>query len=307
MKRHLTGLIAAPHTAMRADGSVRLDRIEKQAELLSGGGVRGVFISGTTGEGMSLTLSERLEIAERWQAVAGGGFPVIVNVGHLCLTDSKVLAAHAQKIGVHAIATMAPCFFKPAGIKDLVLFCAEIAAAAPELPFYYYHIPALTGVVVPMLEFLREAAERIPTLAGVKFTYDDLVDFRRCLAFEGGKFDMLFGRDEILLSALALGARGAIGSTYNFAAPLYKSIINAYDTGDMVTAQKEQTRAMELVKVLEEFGGLPAGKCVMGAIGVDCGPVRLPLRTLSENQRKRLGAELERIGFFSYCLGRRAS
>ena len=307
MKKHLRGLIAAPHTAMSADGSIRLEAIERQAELLSSGGVRGAFICGTTGEGVSLTVPERLKIAERWQAVTGEDFPVIVSVGHLCLADCEVLAAHAQKIGAYAIAAMAPCFFKPAKTEDLVLFCVEIAAAAPELPFYYYHIPAMSGVAIPMLDFLKEAAERIPTLAGVKFTYEDLMDFGRCVALEGGRFDMLFGRDEVLLSALALGARGAVGSTYNFAAPLYKSIMNAHEAGDMATAQKEQTRAMELVNVLEKFGVIPAGKAVMRMIGVDCGPVRLPLRTLADDQYDELHADLEGIGFFTYCLGCRAS
>jgi len=307
MKRHLRGLIAAPFTPMNADSSVNLDAIEKQADLLSGGGVSGVFICGTTGEGVSLTISERLEIAERWQAVAEEGFPVIVNVGHLCLTDCKVLAAHARKIGAHAIAAMAPCFFKPGSVEDLVEFCADVAAAAPELPFYYYHIPALSGVTLSVFDFLKEAADRIPTLAGVKFTDEDLMEFGRCLALEGGRFDMLFGRDEILLSALALGARGAVGSTYNFAAPLYLKIMQAHEAGDLATAQREQTRAMELVHVLETFGVLSAGKSIMRMIGVDCGPLRLPLRTLTHDQYERLHAELERIGFFIYCLGSRAS
>lgn len=306
-REHLTGLIAAPHTPMHADGSVNLDMIEKQAELLAGGAVSGVFICGTTGEGVSLAISERLEVAERWLAVAEEGFPVIVNVGHLCLPDCKVLAAHAQKTGAYAIAAMAPCFFKPASAEELALFCAKIAAAAPELPFYYYHIPALSGVSIPMLDFLNEAADRIPTLAGVKFTYEDLMDFGRCLAFQGGRFNMLFGRDEVLLSALALGARGAVGSTYNFAAPLYQRIMETHKSGDIAIARKEQSRAMELVHVLKKYDVIPAGKSVMRMIGLDCGPVRLPLRTLTDEQCDELHAELERIGFFTYSLRCRAS
>jgi N-acetylneuraminate lyase len=304
MKQHLTGLIAAPFTPMNADGSVNLTAIEKQAVLLSEGRVNGAYVCGTTGEATSLTISERMEIAERWLAVAGRDLSVIVNVGHLCLADCKMLAAHAQKIGAYAIAAMAPCFLKPANAEDLALFCAEIAAAAPKLPFYYYHIPELTGVSLPVFDFLKKAAERIPTLTGVKFTHEDLMDYGRCLVLEGGKYDMLFGRDEILLSALALGARGAVGTTYNFAAPLYLHIMKAHRAGDMTTAQKEQTRAMEMVNVLRNFGVLPGGKAIMKMIGLDCGPVRLPLRTLTNEQSDRLHADLEHIGFFTYCLQR---
>ncbi len=197
---------------------------------------------------------------------------------------------------------MAPCFFKPATTEDLAAFCAQIAAAAPNLPFYYYHLPALTGVTLPVLDFLKAGAQRIRTLAGVKFTDRDLMDFGQCLALEDGKFDMLFGRDEMLLSALALGARGAVGTTYNFAAPLYHSIIESYESGEMATAQREQTRAMELVGVLEKFDVYSAGKAIMKMIGLDCGPVRLPLRPLTDNECGQLRAELDRIGFFSYPL-----
>jgi len=194
-----------------------------------------------------------------------------------------------------------PCFFKPPTVEDLISFCAEIASSAPELPFYYYHIPSLSGVNLPMIDFLRMAKDRIPNLGGIKFSYENLMDFCQCLRFEDGRFDILFGRDEILLSALALGAKGAVGSTYNFAAPLYHLIMTAYQAGDMKTAQTEQVRAIDMVDILVKFGGISAGKAIMKMIGIDCGPVRPPLRNLSNEQYDEVCAELHRIGFFSYC------
>ncbi len=301
MKPHVTGLVPAPHTPMRPDGSVNPDMIDKQAELLVRNGVSGVFVCGTTGEGMSLTVSERCEIAERWQAVAGNDLHVIVHVGHLCLADSGALAAHAQKIGAYGIGAIGPCFFRPGSVEELVASCAEVAAAAPELPAYYYHIPSMTGILFPMVDFLNVAAEEIPNLGGVKYTHEDLMDFGRCLRLDGGRFNMLFGRDEILLSALSLGARGAVGSTYNYAAPLYHRIISAYDASDMESAQADQARAMEMVDILQRFRGLVAGKAIMSMIGVDCGGVRLPLRNLSKAEYEAIHAELDGIGFFEYC------
>ncbi|MFQ6130520.1 MAG: dihydrodipicolinate synthase family protein [Armatimonadota bacterium] len=298
----ITGLVAAPHTPMHADGSVNVQAIQQQARLLAEGGVDGAFICGTTGEGFSLTVAERLEVAESWRAAAHQGFHLIVHVGHLCLSDCRELAAHAQKIGARAIGTMGPCFFRPGSVADLVAFCADIAGAAPELPFYYYHIPELSGVHFRMLDFLELGSDRIPTLAGIKFTYEDLMDFGRCVRLDGGRFNMLFGRDEILLAGLALGADGAVGSTYNYAAPLYRRLIEAFEGGDMATAQTEQARAMELVAVLDKYGGLAAGKAVMKAIGLDCGPVRPPLRGLSEDQFASLCADLDRVGFSDYAM-----
>jgi len=301
MSEHITGLVAAPFTPMHADGSVHIEKIDALAESLIASGVAGAFACGTTGESLSLTLDERQQIAQRWRDAAGDDLAVIIHVGHTCLADAKALAAHAQQIGARALGAMAPCFFKPASLDDLVLWCAEVAAAAPRLPFYYYHIPSMTGVNITVADFLERGAGQIPTLAGVKFTYENLMDYARCLRLLDGRFDMLFGRDEILLSALALGAKGAVGTTYGFAAPLYLRVIEAYNSGDMPTAQAEQARAAEMIAVLIRHGGLPAMKAVMKMIRIDCGPVRSPLRDLTLEQRHALHQDLEQIGFFEYC------
>jgi N-acetylneuraminate lyase len=302
MKEHLTGLIAAPHTPMHQDGSLNLAVVDKQAQSLINNGIKAAFICGSTGEGISLSTNERMQVVEKWKAAVGDSLPILVHVGHHCLVEAKILAEHAEKqIAARAIATMAPSYFKPQSIDDLVSFCAEVASAAPQTPFYYYHQPANSGVCFPMADFLRIAADRIPNLAGLKYSHGDLVDFGRCLDFEGGRFNILPGQDDNLLAALALGARGAIGSTYNFAAPLYWRIINAYEAGDMTTARKEQARARELIAVMGKFGDAAAIKATMKIIGIDCGPCRLPQRNLSDKEYHQLRAELERIGFFNYC------
>ncbi|MDQ1316646.1 MAG: Dihydrodipicolinate synthetase [Candidatus Poribacteria bacterium] len=301
MQKHLTGLIAATFTPMHEDGSININVIDKQAESLIANGVSGAFICGTNGESMSLTIEERMAIAERWVDVAGKNLSIIVHVGHNCLSDCKEMALHAQKIGAKAVAAVAPSFFKPASVNDLVDFCAEIAVSAPALPFYYYHIPSVSGVNLPMIEFLERAKERIPNLAGIKFSYENLMDFSQCLNLDNERFDMLFGKDEVLLSAMILGAKGAVGSTYNFSAPLYHLVMTAYQAGDIETAKAEQWNAVKMVAVLIKYGGISTGKAIMKMIGIDCGPVRLPLRNLSREQYDKAYAELSDIGFFSYC------
>ncbi|MBL7153273.1 MAG: dihydrodipicolinate synthase family protein [Phycisphaerae bacterium] len=302
MNEHLTGLIAAPHTPMHTDGSLNLDVIAAQAECLIDNGVKAAFVCGSTGEGISLSTPERMQVVERWKDVVAGTLPVIVQVGHHSLTEARALAEHAQsRIGARATASLAPSYFKPERVEDLVSFCAEVASAAPETPFYYYHQPGNSGVSFSMVEFLKIAAERIPSLAGLKYSHGDMMDFGRCLDYAEGGFNILFGVDEVLLAALSLGGRGAIGSTYNFAAPLYHDIIKEFEAGNMPAAQAAQARARELVAVLEEFGGMPAIKAAMKVIGIDCGPCRLPIRTLSDEQYEQFHIRLEEIGFFSYC------
>lgn len=297
---HIQGLVAAPHTAMYADGSVNLGMIEKQAAALASAGVAGAFVCGTTGEGQSMTADERMKVAARWREAAGGNLKVIVHVGHTSGAEAQALAAHAQQIGADAIAALGPFFFKP-GLNELVAFCADLAAAAPRLPFYYYHIPSMTGVNVKVHDLLAAGGDKIPTLAGAKFTCEDLMDFGRCVRMQDGRFDMLFGRDEILLAGLSMGAKGGVGTTYNYAAALYLDIIHAFATGDLARAQAQQARSIDFIQVLVKYGGTRASKAIMKMTGIDCGPARLPLAAVGEQEYHSIHTDLERIGFFTYC------
>ncbi len=234
------------------------------------------------------------------EVVRGSKLRLVIHVGSNCLADARALAAQAQSLGVFAIAAVAPSYFKPKSLDILIACCAEIAGAAPALPFYFYDIPVLTGVQLSMPEFLTVAPARIPTLAGLKFTNPDLMAYQRCLRVQDGRFDIPWGLDEYLLGALALGAVGAVGSTYNFAAPLYHRLIAAFSRGDLVTARAEQYRSVQLIELLAGFGFIAAAKAVMGYVGVDVGPSRLPNANLTTEQHAQLRTSLERLGFFDW-------
>ncbi len=293
----IRGLVAAPFTAFQPNGELNLDLIKPQARWLASNRVSGAFICGTTGEGFSLSTEERMRVAERWVEAAPADLSVIVHVAHNSLAESQRLAAHAQELGARAIACVGPTFFKPSSVAELVDFCAPVAAAAATLPFYYYHMPAMTGVQVPMLDFLRAGARRIPNLAGIKFTDENLMSYAQCLNFEDGRFNLLFGRDEILLAALALGAKGAVGSTYNYMAAIYHRLIDAFQAGDLSNARRWQMLAIQIIAIMARHGGLPAGKAMMKIIGLDCGPVRPPLRILTTAEFDSLRQDLDRGGF----------
>jgi N-acetylneuraminate lyase len=302
----LRGLVAATHTPFDADGELNLAAVEKQAEHLHRSGVAAVFIGGTTGESHSMTVVERLSLAERWTAVAKGSpLTIVVHVGANCLADARALAAQAQRLGTAAIAALAPSYFKPRTLETLVECCCDIVRAAPGLPFYYYDIPTLTGVSFSMPDFLDAAPSRIPTLAGIKFTCADLLGYQCCLRSQDGRYDVLWGLDEYLLAALALGGLGAVGSSYNFAAPIYLRMIGAFGKGDLITAREEQFRSVRLIRLLGEFGYMAAAKAVMEMLGVPVGPPRLPNARLPVGRREELRAALERIGFFDWIVAGR--
>jgi N-acetylneuraminate lyase len=297
----LHGLVAATHTPFRADGSLNLHAVEAQAAHLLKNRVATVFVGGTTGEWSSLSLTERLQLAERWAAVVTGSpLRLVVHVGSNCLADSRAMAAQAEHFGAAAISALAPSFFKPRSLDALIACCAEIAAAAPRTPFYFYDLPALTGVSFPMAEFLEQAPARLPTLAGLKFTNPDLMAYLQCLQASGGRWDVPWGIDEWLLGALATGARGAVGSSYNFAAPLYHDLIAAFDRGDLAAARSAQRRSTQLIALLARHGYMGAAKATMTLLGVDVGPPRLPNAALGTAPTETLRRELEELGFFEW-------
>ncbi len=300
---HTRGLIAAPFTPMTADGQVDLARIAPLAEFLSRNGVIGAFVCGTTGEGLSLSTAERICVAERWMQAAPKDFRVMVHVGHTSLPECKYLAEQAERTGTFGIAAMGPFFFRPQSVKTLVEFCRQVAAAAPATPFYYYHIPSMTGVDFPMPEFLLAASARIPTLAGMKFTHTNLTEYADCLRIGDGQYDLLFGRDELLLSALQAGAVGAVGTDYNFLAPGFVRILEAFGKGDLETAGVYQQKANTLIKILfaAPCGFHVATKAAMRMIGFDCGPVRLPLQNLEPKEYQALELALGHAGLFDIC------
>lgn len=295
----LNGLVAATHTPFHADGSLNLAVIEPQAAHLLKSGVHHAFIGGTTGESSSLTVAERLALAERWLAVTrGSSLKVIVHVGSNCLQDACTLAAQAQNLGALAVSALAPSYFKPGHVSTLVASMAQIAAAAPDLPFYYYEIPSMTGLSLSPSEFLAHAAERIPNLAGIKFTSNNLMEYQLCRASHDGRFDIPFGFDEMLLAALALGATGAVGSSFNFAAPIYLRLIAAFQSGDFAVARAEQLKSVRVIQTLAARGYMGAAKAVMAMLGVEVGPPRLPNSALDAAQTQALRSELERLDFF---------
>lgn len=297
----ITGLVAATFTPFSPEGALALAVVPQQAEHLLAHGITTVFIGGTTGECHSLSLAERQALAARWFEVARGtALQIVVHVGANCLADVRTLASQAARLGARAVAAMAPSYFKPGTVSALVDWCAAVAGAAPETPFYFYDIPALTGVALPMPEFLAQAQDRIPNLAGLKFTNPDLLAYQLCLHAADGRFDILYGIDEWLLAALALGGQGAVGSSYNFAAPIFQRLVQAFSRGDLATAQAEQFRAARLAHLLAGYGYLGAAKATLQMLGVQVGPVRPPLRNLSPEQRAALRGHLEQLGFFDW-------
>ena len=293
----IEGLVAAPFTPMFPDGSLNLDIVPEYYNLLEKNGIAGAFICGSTGEGVSMTQKEKLRVSEAWskQLKAKKSLKVISLVGGTSYQECRENAIACNEQGLSAIAIIAPYYFKPADVGQLADFCARVGEAVPDMPVYFYHIPVLTGSGLPMFSFLKTVALLMPNFAGIKYTHEDFMDFQNCMSFENGKYDMLWGRDENMLSALVLGARGSIGSTFNYAAPLYTELIEAYDNGDFIRARKLQQQSIDMIMLLGKYGGISVGKAYMRYIGLDCGQFRSPVKNMPEEMYVQFKADVNSL------------
>lgn len=296
----LHGLIAATFTPMDENGNINYNVIDQYADYVASSPIAGVFVNGTTGEFASLTVDERKAILERWIKAANGRFKVICHVGCNCQQYAVELARHAAQAGADAIGSIAPSFFKPATVSDLIGFFAPVAAAASGIPFYYYNMPSMTGACLPVDKFLVEGKKVMPNLAGTKFTHNNLMEMGACIALNNGEFEVLHGYDEILISGIAMGAVAGVGSTYNYIPGIYAGIFDAMSQNNVEHARELQRQSIKTVEVIIKYGGgVRGGKAIMNLLGINCGDCRLPITPFTNQEYQQLSSDLKTLGFIN--------
>ncbi|XP_051003546.1 N-acetylneuraminate lyase isoform X2 [Acomys russatus] len=272
-KKRLRGLVAATITPMTENGEINFPVIGQYVDyLVKEQGVKNVFVNGTTGEGLSLSVSERRQVAEEWVTQGRNKLDqVLIHVGALSLKESQELAQHAAEIGADGIAVIAPFFF-----KSLNKVRAE--------------------------ELLVGMRDKIPTFQGLKFSDTDLLDFGQCVDQNHQRqFDLLFGVDEQLLSALVMGATGAVGSTYNYLGKKTNQILEAFEQKDFTSALNSQFCIQRFINYVTKLGfGVSQTKAIMTLVsGIPMGPPRLPLQKATQEFTANAEAKLKSLNFLS--------
>lgn len=295
------GLVVAANTPFQSDLELDLERIPSLTDYLVGQKLAGLFVCGSTGECSGMTAPERKAAAGAFIKAAAGRIPVIVHVGSDGVRESQELAAHAESGRGRRDRAVAPYYFRPGSVAELVDAMAQISEAAPKLPFYFYHIPALTGVNFPVLDFLKAAEKRIPMLAGVKFTYENLMDFQLSLNYDPERFQLLFGRDEILLARAGAWCGGRRRQHLQLCgaavSPDDRGVqAGGYGDGAEAAAPEPEARASpdavrRLGREADHGADRPAGR-----------PVRPPTRNTFETNAE-LAAALRAIGVAPYLGG----
>ena len=296
------GLFAATLTPMTSGGEIALDRIGPQIDRLVEQGVSGLYVCGSTGEGVSLSTSERKAVVLESIRAAAGRVPVLVQVGHNSLAEAAELAAHAAQNGAAGVSATCPSYFKIGSVQVLVDSMKVVADAARDLPFYYYHIPTLTGNRISMTEFLKAGGESMPNLVGLKFTSTEVHEYQQCVELDGNRFEVMWGVDEMLLAALTVGGKAAVGSTYNVATPLYRRLIAAFEQSDLATARQCQSQSIAFISVVVNYPFQSALKHILNWQGAAAeSHCRLPQQELTLEQITSLHSRLAAIGFFDWC------
>ena len=294
----IKGLVAAAYTPMHDDESIAFETIAPLVEYSIEKKFAGLFTVGSTGEFCSLTTAERKAVAKEYARAASGRIPIIVNVASCCRQESVDLAAAAADDGADAICAMAPFYFSPVRVRDLVEFLKPVAAACGGKPFYVYHAPSLTGCNLSMVEFLTVVAGEIPNFAGVKYTHPNFYEYQSCIRVSP-RIQMLFGKDEMLLGALAMGAEAGIGTTFNYLPKIYHGVLDAYNRGDMADARRYMALSQTAVTISARYG-LPSIKSFMKFAGIDVGPMRSPVNRLSSESEAAFRRELSEAGLDEY-------
>jgi dihydrodipicolinate synthase/N-acetylneuraminate lyase len=264
--------IAAALTPLQGDGrELDLDVFEPYLIYLRDAGIDGILLAGTTGEGISLSLSERKSALAR---CVGGPLPVLAHCGAQTTADTVALAAHAAESGAEAVAVIAPPYFQLDDDALLAHFVAAARACAP-LPFYAYELEKASGYAIPV-EVVERLRDAVDNLVGMKVSDAPFSKVQPYL-LEG--LDVFIGAESLIGEGLAAGAAGAVSG---LAGAFPEVVVEAVRSGD-------STRAGELRQVIERYPRHAASKAVVAARGVPMREdVRAPLRRLTDAERAKL-------------------
>ncbi|XP_066971417.1 N-acetylneuraminate lyase-like [Macrobrachium rosenbergii] len=303
MKRfNFTGMMAPPHAPFKSDGSLNLDVIPTYARHLKKHGITAIWLNGTAGEGMSMTVSERKQIAEAWMKCRDEISTVIVQCEAGSFKNTCELVKHAVSIGVEGVALLPNLFDRPKTPDELVDFMEEVSKVCPNTPLFYYHIPMKTCVDISMSEFLEKGIKRIPNLAGLKFTDMDVAgEGKKCLQVAGGTLTIFNGFDEKLQEAVSLGFSSAVGGTFSGFPTMASQIFSFMKESKVAEAKRVQEELVtQIGAVFKQSGGgftvahLKAATTLL--TGIDMGPTRFPVKPCTPAMLDRLREDLRAVG-----------
>ena len=273
------------------DGAVNYPLFEQLLRRQMDAGIEAVVISGTTGESPTLTDEEKLELFARAKAYVGDNCKIIAGTGTNSTVHTMSLSMEAENRGVDGLLVVSP-YYNKATPEGLFAHFSSVAHSV-SIPVIVYNVPSRTGVDIPV-EIYRRLSQ-IPNIAGTKEASTDVSKVTRILHACRADFPVWSGNDELITPVMALGGKGVISVLSNILPVETQAMAKAALDGDFDTASALQIKLQPLVELLFcEVNPIPV-KEAMDLLGYDCGGCRLPLTTLSPENRKKLARELLRL------------
>lgn len=284
------GVVSALLTPFGSDGQVDTGALAELIEFEIKGGVDGLFILGTSGEGLLLSAAERMAFTETALGLVASRTPLVVHCGAADTETAVALARHAATCGVAAIATLPPLFF-PYNDESQLIHFARIAEAAPEADHYVYDNPDRTGYALGP-DLVMRLIHEIPNLRGLKDTGDSLARVTTYLARPEPPV-VYTGNNVLLLGALVMGAEGAVSTLANAAPELFTAIVTAHDEDRLGDARDLQLVVARLQTALARMPYFAAAKHLMTRRGLPGGTPRSPVPALTPADRAALDSRLD--------------
>ena len=286
-KPFFTGVATALVTPF-IDGKVNHPMLEILLRRQMDAAIPAIVIAGTTGEGSTLSDTEKTELIMRAKKHVGKSCKIIAGAGSNNTAHAVSLSLSAQEAGADALLIVSP-YYNKASEEGLFAHYLSIAHAV-SIPIIMYNVPSRTGVDIPVSVYRRLSA--IPNIVGVKEASQDIVKIARIRNACGENFSIWTGNDDQTVPAISIGAQGSISVLSNIFPKETSAMALAALDGDLDTASHLQLKMLPLIDALfSEVNPIPA-KHAMKLIGYDCGSCRLPLTPMEEGKAKHLKAIL---------------
>ena len=284
-------------TPMHEDGTIHYEKLEELLEFQIRGGTDAIIICGTTGETATMTGEEHLETIRFAVEKVNGRIPVIAGTGSNCTRTAVRISAEAARMGVDGLLLVTP-FYNKATQNGLAAHFTAIAEAAPDTPVILYNVPSRTGCnILPAT--VAGLVKNVKNIVGLKAASGNISQIADAVAACGKELDLYSGNDDQIVPIMALGGIGVISVLSNVAPKETHEMTAKMLSGDLAGARDLQIRFLPLIRALFcEVNPIPV-KAALNMMGMEVGPVRLPLTELEEGHKEQLRAALQGAGLLA--------
>ena len=291
MCAEFSGAWPALVSPVKPDGEVNVKVTRELTTYLLEKDIGGLYLCGSTGEGIYMSVQDRKSLTEVVMAEVGGRVPIIVHVGSVASRDAVELARHARDVGADGVASILPPMNR--SLDHIYLHYETIAASVPDLPFF----PYIFGGQLDAVSLMSELLVRMLNVGGAKYTGPNMYEYKQLVDLRDNDWTIFLGMDPQCVFGAMFGGNANIGTTLNYHPGIYREIHKSVAQGDFVRARDLQVRANRVTLVLHKYGLMSGLRVAMQMLGFDVGDPRLPTPAFPTDKVTELRQALEEVDF----------